>query len=98
MNRRSWLLASLALAFHRSPSAGEQVESAVDSSVLTDELQKHPRCVICNMDRRKFHDARHLLHYGDGSVQGTCSVHCAAECMLRERRRGFETIGNPPGN
>jgi nitrous oxide reductase accessory protein NosL len=95
MNRRSWLLASLALAFHRSPSAGEQVESAVDSSVLTDELQKHPRCVICNMDRRKFHYARHLLHYADYHVQGTCSVHCAAECMLRERRRGFLSIYAP---
>lgn len=66
-----------------------------DSAPLTDELEKYPRCVICNMDRRKFHYARHLLHYGDGQAQGTCSVHCAAECMLRERRRGFLTIYAP---
>ena len=69
--------------------------SAGDPEPLVNELEKYPRCVICNMDRRKFHYARHLLHYGDGTAQGTCSVHCAAECMLRERRRGFRTIYAP---
>lgn len=68
---------------------------AGDPEPLVNELEKYPRCVICNMDRRKFHYARHLLHYGDGTAQGTCSVHCAAECMLRERRRGFRTIYAP---
>ncbi|MBS1160744.1 MAG: hypothetical protein H6R15_3163 [Proteobacteria bacterium] len=68
---------------------------ACDPEPLANELEKYPRCVICNMDRRKFHYARHLLHYGDGTAQGTCSVHCAAECMLRERRRGFRTIYAP---
>lgn len=60
-----------------------------------DELEAHPRCVICNMDRRKFHFARHLIVYGDDLVQGTCSIHCAAECMLHERRRGFANILAP---
>lgn len=68
---------------------------AGDPEPLVNELEKYPRCVICNMDRRKFHYARHLLHYGDGTAQGTCSMHCAAECMLRERRRGFRTIYAP---
>lgn len=68
---------------------------AGDPEPLVDELEKYPRCVICNMDRRKFHYARHLLHYGDATAQGTCSAHCAAECMLRERRRGFRTIYAP---
>ena len=68
---------------------------AGDPEPLVNELEKYPRCVICNMDRRKFHYARHLLHYGDGTAQGACSVHCAAECMLRERRRGFRTIYAP---
>lgn len=73
---------------------GESVPSA-DPAPLADELQKHPRCVICNMDRRKFHYARHLLHYADNHVQGTCSLHCAAECMVQERRRGFQAIYAP---
>ncbi len=75
--------------------AQEKPEVAIDPNPLDNELEKHPRCVICNMDRRKFHYARHLLHYGDGHAQGTCSVHCVAECMLRERRRGFRAIYAP---
>jgi len=88
------LLASFAfLAFHRQSMA--QPESATRSNVLADELEKHPNCVICNMDRRKFHYARHLLHYADNLVQGTCSVNCAAVCMVQERRRGFLAIYAP---
>jgi len=66
-----------------------------DPAPLDNELEKYPRCVICNMDRRKYHATRHLLHYGDGSAQGTCSVGCASESMLRERRRGFRAIYAP---
>jgi nitrous oxide reductase accessory protein NosL len=47
------------------------------------------------MDRRKFHFARHLLHYGDGHAEGACSINCAAECMLRERYRGFKAVYAP---
>ena len=35
------------------------------------------------MDRRKFHYARHLLHYADNHVQGTCSVHCGRSAWCR---------------
>lgn len=95
MKRRKFLIAPLLLASAGSLRAGEVNDEAADAAPLENELEKYPRCVICNMDRRKFHYARHLLHYSDGHVQGTCSVHCAAECMLRERRRGFKTIYAP---
>ncbi len=91
MDRRTLLLAGLGFAAAARATDGP----AAGDDPLVDELEKHPRCVICHMDRRKFHDARHLLHYGDGSAQGTCSVNCAAECMLRERRRGFRAIYAP---
>ena len=93
MDRRTLLLAGLGFAASAAARAADGPAAGDDP--LVDELEKHPRCVICHMDRRKFHHARHLLHYGDGSVQGTCSVHCAAECMLRERRRGFRAIYAP---
>lgn len=95
MKRRNLLLGGLLLPVLRDALAQEKPEVAVDPNPLDNELEKHPRCVICNMDRRKFHYARHLLHYGDGHAQGTCSVHCVAECMLRERRRGFRAIYAP---
>jgi len=94
MKRRNVLLGALLLA-GGSRAMAEADGDAGDLAPLDNELAKYPRCVICNMDRRKFHYARHLLHYGDGTAQGTCSVHCAAECMLRERRRGFRTIYAP---
>lgn len=94
MKRRDVLLGALLLA-GGSKVIAETGGDGRDSAPLDNELEKYPRCVICNMDRRKFHYARHLLHYGDGTAQGTCSVHCAAECMLRERRRGFRTIYAP---
>lgn len=87
------LLALLGMA--RAQERKDPGQQSADSAPLDNELERHPRCVICNMDRRKFHYARHLLHYGDGHAQGTCSVHCAAECMLRERRRGFQAIYAP---
>lgn len=61
----------------------------VDDAPLVRDIEKNPRCVVCNMDRAKFHYSRHLLHYADGFVQGTCSPRCASECLLQERRRGF---------
>lgn len=72
--------------------AKEQTASRPDPTPLDNELDKYPRCVICNMDRRKFHYSRHLLHYADNHAQGTCSINCASEAMLRERKRGFTSI------
>lgn len=97
MDRRDVLRSALLFCLAENAAAEESMfsNSNSDSTPLENELEKYPRCVICNMDRRKFHYARHLLHYADGQVQGTCSVHCAAECMLRERRRGFQTIYAP---
>lgn len=97
MNRRRLLGgALLAMAGQIAAEEKKEVDQArVDAAPLDNELEKYPRCVICNMDRRRFHYARHLLVYGDGFVQGTCSVHCVAECMLRERFRGFTAIYAP---
>lgn len=98
MERRTLLRGAALLAMSGPLSAQEKKEAkdvSIDLVPLENELEKYPRCVICNMDRRKFHYARHLLHYGDGYVQGTCSANCAAECMVHERRRGFQTIYAP---
>ena len=96
MKRRDFILLTLSglLLGHEAWGMTAEPERP-DAALLADELEKYPRCVICNMDRRKFHHARHLLHYADGLVQGSCSVHCAAKCMLRERRRGFIAIHAP---
>lgn len=43
-----------------------------------DEMRQHPDCVYCGMDRRQYAHSRMLVEYDDGSVAGTCSIHCAA--------------------
>lgn len=72
--------------------ATDKMVGKPDAAPLDNELDKYPRCVICNMDRRKFHFSRHLLHYADKHAEGTCSINCASEAMLRERKRGFQAI------
>ncbi len=47
-----------------------------DPAPLENELQKYPKCPYCGMDRTQFQHARHLVHYGDDLVDGTCSIHC----------------------
>ena len=52
--------------------------TAPDPEPLVDELEKDPRCPYCGMDRTQWHHSRHLVHYEDGRVDPTCSLHCAA--------------------
>lgn len=49
-----------------------------DPNPLENELKKYPKCPYCGMDRTQFHHARHLVHYADDLVDGTCSIHCLA--------------------
>ena len=42
------------------------------------DIQKEPTCKYCGMDRGKFAHSRMLVVYDDGSVLGTCSIHCLA--------------------
>lgn len=84
-------LASIGMLTGQAFAVGEPL-SKPDAAPLDNELDKYPRCVICNMDRSKFHFSRHLLHYSDGHAEGTCSINCTSEAMLRERKRGFKAI------
>jgi hypothetical protein len=42
------------------------------------DIQDHPSCKYCGMDRQQFAHSRVLIAYDDGSVFGACSLHCAA--------------------
>lgn len=63
-----------------------------DTSPLVDELAKYPRCRYCGMERAKFSHTRHLLVYEDDSVEGTCSLHCAAISLSLNMDRGPKAI------
>ena len=42
------------------------------------DIQRHPSCKYCGMNRQQFAHSRMLIEYDDGSTVGTCSIHCAA--------------------
>ncbi len=43
-----------------------------------EDIQKHPACKYCGMDRKQFAHTRIFIEYDDASTVGTCSIHCAA--------------------
>jgi copper chaperone NosL len=52
---------------------------SVTATVLAqDDVKKYPSCKYCGMDREKFAHSRMLIEYIDGTIVGTCSIHCAA--------------------
>jgi copper chaperone NosL len=63
-----------------------------DPEPLKDELAKYPKCPYCGMDRNQFHQSRHLVHYADDLVDGTCSLHCAAISLAINLDRGPKAI------
>jgi len=67
-------------------------KTAPDAKPLQDELKKYPKCPYCGMSRTKWHHSRHLVHYDDGLVDGTCSIHCLAISLSLNIDRGPRAI------
>jgi hypothetical protein len=42
------------------------------------DVARAPSCTHCGMDREKFAHSRMVVEYEDGTIVGTCSLHCAA--------------------
>ncbi len=66
-----------------------------DASPLENELKKYPKCPYCGMDRAQFQHARHLVHYSDDLVDGTCSIHCLAISLALNLDREPKAIYAP---
>lgn len=45
---------------------------------VPEDIQKHPVCKYCEMNRQHFAHGRMLVTYDDESAFGACSLHCAA--------------------
>jgi copper chaperone NosL len=46
-----------------------------------DDIKQTASCKYCGMDREKFSHSRMVIEYDDGTVLGTCSLHCAVVDM-----------------
>jgi nitrous oxide reductase accessory protein NosL len=40
------------------------------------DVKNYPECKYCGMNREKYAHSRALIEYDEGTVVGTCSVHC----------------------
>ncbi len=67
-------------------------KSTPDPNPLEDELKKYPKCPYCGMDRTMWNHSRHLVHYDDDLVDGTCSLHCLAISLSLNLDRGIKAI------
>ena len=67
-------------------------KTAPDANPVENDLVKYPKCPYCGMDRTQYHHRRHLVHYQDDLVDGTCSLHCAALSLALNLDRGPKAI------
>ncbi|PIE06690.1 MAG: twin-arginine translocation pathway signal protein [Rhodobacterales bacterium] len=63
-----------------------------DTDPLENEFEKYPRCPYCGMMRKMWSHTRHLIVYDDDTVDGTCSIHCAAISLALNMDRGPRVI------
>jgi len=52
-----------------------------------DDLERHPSCPLCGMDRREYAHSRMLVEYAKNEATGTCSIHCAASEISVNRQK-----------
>ena len=64
----------------------------VDTNPLEDEFGKYPRCPYCGMMRMQWSHTRHLIVYDNDTVDGTCSIHCAAISLSLNMDAGPKAI------
>ena len=57
------------------------------------DIDNHPSCTHCGMDRAKFAHSRILIEYDDGTSFGTCSLRCAAVDLANNIDKSPKTIG-----
>ncbi len=47
-----------------------------------EDIQAHPACQYCGMDRQMFAHSRMFIEYEDGPSVGVCSIRCAAVAVV----------------
>ncbi len=57
-----------------------------------DDIEHHRSCANCGMDRKAYGYSRIVVEYEDGSVVGTCSLHCAVIELDANQRRAVKSI------
>jgi len=59
---------------------------------LYNDVKEIPVCKHCGMNRERFAHSRMLIEYKDGTIVGTCSLHCAAVDLALNRDKAPKVI------
>ncbi|NVN89247.1 MAG: nitrous oxide reductase accessory protein NosL [Desulfuromonadales bacterium] len=70
---------------------GKKAAAPVAESVHGD-VQGHRNCFHCGMDRERFYRSRMLVTYVDGTVVGTCSLHCMATELKDSQGKNIKSV------
>jgi copper chaperone NosL len=89
MNRRDILAGLLAPAVLPAQPTSPR---PIDHQPHVDDIAKYPKCNYCGMDRKRFHHSRMLIHFGDDTAEGLCSIRCAATSFALNVGRGTNAI------
>lgn len=57
-----------------------------------EDVDVHPACAICGMDRKEFAHSRMLIEFEDGKTFGTCSLRCAAWILPAEEGKKARSV------
>jgi nitrous oxide reductase accessory protein NosL len=76
----AWFLFLFALAAFCTPS------------FAFEDVDVHPACAICGMDRNAFGHSRMLIEFGGGRTFGTCSLRCAAVILQAEDGKKVRSV------
>jgi len=57
-----------------------------------EDVDVHPACAICGMDRDAFGNSRMLIGFEDGRTFGTCSLRCAALILQAEEGKKRRSV------
>lgn len=60
-------------------------------AAVIEDIQSHPACPICGMDRRQYAHSRMLIDYKEGPV-GTCSIHCTGADLAVNRHKRVREV------
>jgi copper chaperone NosL len=66
--------------------------SLIGHASAQDDVNKHPACKYCGMDREKFAHSRFFVEFEDGSSLGTCSLHCTAIDFALNIDKAYRTM------
>jgi len=71
---------------------GEHQHAVTGDSNAPADVKQYGDCAYCGMDRGKFAHSRMLVTYADGKTAATCSIHCTAIDLKKNKGAAIKSV------